>query len=59
MREKILKHILSFFKSHAESRAAHIVSFVIKNIHENDRRDIRYIVDLLSSASCFQVNIQQ
>jgi len=54
MREKILKQILSFFKSHAESRAEDIVSFVIKNIHENDRRDIRYIVDLLSSASCFK-----
>ncbi len=59
MQEKVLNHILSFFKSHAESRAEDIVSFVIKDIHENDRRDIRHIVDLLSGASCFQVNIQQ
>ncbi|CAF5152213.1 unnamed protein product, partial [Rotaria magnacalcarata] len=55
MQEKVLNHILSFFKHHAESRAEDIVSFVIKDVHANDRRDIRHIVDLLSCASCFQI----
>ncbi|CAF2042911.1 unnamed protein product, partial [Rotaria magnacalcarata] len=55
IQEKVLNHILSFFKHHAESQAEDIASFVIKDVHGNDRRDIRPIVDLLSGASCFQV----
>lgn len=36
IQEKVLNHILSFFKTHEESYVEDIVSFVMKNIHEND-----------------------
>ncbi len=63
MHEDVLTSILSFLESRPAQSQKHLINYVVQ-LGSGDNPDgakpiVRLIVELLSVASCFQVNIRQ
>jgi hypothetical protein len=63
MQEKVFQSILLFFECHPADSYKHLVPSVLREVSGRNpdgiKPSVEHIVDLLSVASCFQVNIQQ